>query len=92
MIFNGCKRRLEGDFGFTDFFVLVQNYYDQRVQAHLIGDDLMGLAGSISGQAQLNSFSSFGNMTKALNPKGQSFKMVADGHHGAGTALNNAES
>lgn len=79
-------------FDFTDFFVLVQNYYDQRVKAHMVGDDMMGVAGSFSGQIQINSFSSFGNLTKALNSKSQSFKMVADGHHGAGTALNVGDS
>ena len=40
MIFNGCKRRLDGHFDFTDFFVLVQNYYDQRVKAQLDIDAL----------------------------------------------------
>jgi hypothetical protein len=32
MIFNGGKNRLNGNFDFNDFYIYIENYYEQRVQ------------------------------------------------------------
>lgn len=32
MIFNGGKKRLSGNFDFNDFYIFLENYYEQKVK------------------------------------------------------------
>jgi hypothetical protein len=43
MIFNGGKSRIEGNSDFTDFYVLLQNYQDRKVQKNIMDESMFDI-------------------------------------------------